>query len=309
MKKKKLIKDEDFLKTIFEQNWLHARHIENERMWFTNIFALVIATTLSFLATREINDSRITIILIIFLILFAFIGCFAITKLNIEYHDFKEHALFVVEVCHLKGFMAEPLGGKMGKLEQIFFTFTNLFLLFYTISAGLLCALLAILYSKSISCSTILALIIFIILFIILRWYQNKKMNEINAQINGSKSERLLATGDRRGFYYLDEAMKFAGKPSSPDSLLLELSFYRYAHIDDDESREKSREKIIALLDKDIRCRDCEFSNTVKSVKWTHPDFDYLIKLSDVISDKRDKKELDDYKSDKNNAKNKNANH
>jgi len=27
--------------TVYEQHWLHARHVENERLWFTNIFVIV----------------------------------------------------------------------------------------------------------------------------------------------------------------------------------------------------------------------------------------------------------------------------
>lgn len=33
----------EFLKGIYEQHWLHARHVENERLWFTNIFVVVVA--------------------------------------------------------------------------------------------------------------------------------------------------------------------------------------------------------------------------------------------------------------------------
>ncbi len=49
---KEKTKDE-LLKSIYEQHWLHARHVENERLWFTNIFALIVAGLLSFLATVD----------------------------------------------------------------------------------------------------------------------------------------------------------------------------------------------------------------------------------------------------------------
>ena len=35
------------LRTVFEQHWLHARHVENERLWFTNIYALVVGGLLA----------------------------------------------------------------------------------------------------------------------------------------------------------------------------------------------------------------------------------------------------------------------
>jgi len=34
------------LRRVYEQNWLHARHVENERLWFTNIYAVVMAGSL-----------------------------------------------------------------------------------------------------------------------------------------------------------------------------------------------------------------------------------------------------------------------
>ena len=43
----------ELLKSIYEQHWLHARHVENERLWFTNIFALIVAGLLAFLATTN----------------------------------------------------------------------------------------------------------------------------------------------------------------------------------------------------------------------------------------------------------------
>ncbi|MEA2075626.1 MAG: hypothetical protein U9O85_07845 [Euryarchaeota archaeon] len=110
----------DFIKRIFEENWRHARHVENERMWFTYIYAAIIAATLTFLVTKDINligDNRILLLPILFLILFSFIGCLAITKLNIEYHNFKEHALAIIEECHLRGLMAKPRGREMEKSE------------------------------------------------------------------------------------------------------------------------------------------------------------------------------------------------
>lgn len=36
------------LRTVFEQHWLHARHVENERLWFTNIYALTVGGLLAF---------------------------------------------------------------------------------------------------------------------------------------------------------------------------------------------------------------------------------------------------------------------
>lgn len=36
------------LKSVYEQNWLHARHVENERLWFTNIYVIAVAGLLAY---------------------------------------------------------------------------------------------------------------------------------------------------------------------------------------------------------------------------------------------------------------------
>ena len=46
----------ELLKSIFEQHWLHARHVENERLWFTNIFGVIVAGLLAFLGTVEATN-------------------------------------------------------------------------------------------------------------------------------------------------------------------------------------------------------------------------------------------------------------
>lgn len=46
----------ELLKSVYEQHWLHARHVENERLWFTNIFGMIVAGLLAFLSTVETTD-------------------------------------------------------------------------------------------------------------------------------------------------------------------------------------------------------------------------------------------------------------
>jgi hypothetical protein len=49
--------DWEFLKCIFEQNWLHAKHVENERLWFTNLYVAIAVGVLAFLAGNHISIS------------------------------------------------------------------------------------------------------------------------------------------------------------------------------------------------------------------------------------------------------------
>jgi len=53
----KEVEQTELLKAVYEQHWLHARHVENERLWFTNIFAVIVAGLLAFIFTSENNGT------------------------------------------------------------------------------------------------------------------------------------------------------------------------------------------------------------------------------------------------------------
>lgn len=44
------------LRVLFEQHWLHCRHIETERGWFMNVYAAIMAGMLAFLAQRDLEN-------------------------------------------------------------------------------------------------------------------------------------------------------------------------------------------------------------------------------------------------------------
>lgn len=43
---------EENLRTIYEQYWLHARHQENQRLWYTNIYAIIVGGIAGFTSFR-----------------------------------------------------------------------------------------------------------------------------------------------------------------------------------------------------------------------------------------------------------------
>lgn len=43
----------ELTKGIYEQHWLHARHVENQRLWFANIYRLVAGALFRGLIQRE----------------------------------------------------------------------------------------------------------------------------------------------------------------------------------------------------------------------------------------------------------------
>ena len=45
----------DHLRSVYEQNWLHARHVENERLWFTNIYLVAVGVLLAYTFGRNAN--------------------------------------------------------------------------------------------------------------------------------------------------------------------------------------------------------------------------------------------------------------
>lgn len=70
------IEQAENLRRVYEQNWLHARHVENERLWFTNIYALVMAASLALMSTKGLILPLATFLLILSLL--GFVMCHAL---------------------------------------------------------------------------------------------------------------------------------------------------------------------------------------------------------------------------------------
>jgi len=178
-------------------------------MWFTYIYALIIAGTLGMLAKETIKiielnwhipvvatidyDQHIPVmVVILFLILFSVIGTFIIFKLNIEYHNFKIHADKVLKELNLDEYMAPPLGGliKQGKFKAKLIPVGTLFLLFYTLSLSGLFALAIFIYFKNGLAAVLVFLVLFILVFAILYWYQGTIMDRIDKSVNSNDKAR-----------------------------------------------------------------------------------------------------------------------
>ena len=57
--------DDENLRKIYEQYWLHARHQETQRLWFTNIYAVIAAGVFAYLG--HVEDYTIKVTLLTFL--------------------------------------------------------------------------------------------------------------------------------------------------------------------------------------------------------------------------------------------------
>lgn len=77
-------KDENnILKLLFEQSWLHIRHVENHRFWFTNMYLLVMAGVLAYVSSQTpVYGMVVHPVLAIFMIFLACIGLMLSTKVN-----------------------------------------------------------------------------------------------------------------------------------------------------------------------------------------------------------------------------------
>lgn len=72
--------------TLYRQAWENVRYIKNERLWFTNIYALVVAATLSFLH-GALGESVFGLALLGFLIVFSVLGLLMSLRLRAELED------------------------------------------------------------------------------------------------------------------------------------------------------------------------------------------------------------------------------
>ena len=77
------------LVAIFKENWNHVRHCENERLWFTNIYAVVVAAILVFIGNAAYGGSRdfgSASLLAFFGLILSIIGFFIVNALTLGYH-------------------------------------------------------------------------------------------------------------------------------------------------------------------------------------------------------------------------------
>jgi len=125
------------LLTILEQNWLHARHIENERLWFTNIYAIIVAGMIGILSINGfVNSSLMMTLLSIFLIYLSLLGIIATYKLSAEFHNHMNKIELIVERLKIKDYMGLPLDrAEGGRWKFLRFTIA-IYLLYILVIIG-----------------------------------------------------------------------------------------------------------------------------------------------------------------------------
>jgi protein O-mannosyl-transferase len=113
------------------------------------------------------------------------------------------------------------------------------------------------------------------------------------ANILGNYTGFLLTKlNEENGFKILKKAILLTNE----QDLLLECWFYCYAHTKDEKSRNQSLGKIKDLIKSGVRSPGWNLEENVKTaIKSGHPVPEFLKKLSRVISDEIDAKELDSF--------------
>lgn len=127
------------LLVVFQQHWENARHIKNERLSFTNIYAIVVAGILSLLHSVK-GEVVLELALHIFLCSFSAIGLLTSLRLKAELEECLRNIEKVVTALGLEHFM--PVVDARGALTR-YPKFRWLFPIFYSMALGCFLALLA----------------------------------------------------------------------------------------------------------------------------------------------------------------------
>lgn len=126
----------ELLKSVYEQHWLHARHVENERLWFTNIFGIIVAGLLAFLSTTD-GEALPQFALFVgsFVFILSTLGYFFCLSWRAGFVEHTTLALKMLEVSPLKRY-APYTSEAFGKIKVGWITAHELFLYFYALMAS-----------------------------------------------------------------------------------------------------------------------------------------------------------------------------
>ena len=121
---------------IYEQHWVHARHVENERLWFTNIFVVIMGALLAILGSdmlkNNANEHMVIVISSVGLVL-SLLGYFLVVSWRAP---FVEHTTLAIRMLQEDGDLAKyaPYTSEhFAKLKFGWITAHELFLYFYAL--------------------------------------------------------------------------------------------------------------------------------------------------------------------------------
>ena len=130
----------DLVRAIYEQHWLHMRHVENQRLWFTNIFAILCGGSLIVMRGGLFDEANWPIIG--FLMVLSLIGLFFCLRIQSVFNAHNSVAELILKRYGLEHYLAKypkTVARKYFRLSLLFPTFFLLcfcFFLFVLLQIG-----------------------------------------------------------------------------------------------------------------------------------------------------------------------------
>lgn len=142
---------------MYKECWEHARHCEIQRLWFNNIYAVIVAAILVFLRQTDLNqqtDLSLTLLLALFALILSVLGLLVVITLSLGYEHYITDATMILYVWRKLEFYRHPAKP---------FHFKTVYRFFYEITIALFVTLL--LYTKS--QNLILLIVVFIVVVMV----------------------------------------------------------------------------------------------------------------------------------------------
>ena len=123
--KDKLRKNDELLK-IFEQNCLHVRHVENERMVFLNSFVVIIAAIISVITLADFNKFYIPY-MVGFLFIFSLLILLISLKIEAIIEDYTTRNEKIIKKLELEQYAGLRVKFKLWKALRLKFILPSLY--------------------------------------------------------------------------------------------------------------------------------------------------------------------------------------
>jgi len=144
----------ELVKAVYEQHWLHARHVENERLWFANIFAAILVGAISITGERLFDPASTP--LIVLLMALSVIGMLMSIKFDSIYKTHERAAQQILEICGLSHLNAQFKKHWVNSQIRI----SRLFPYIYVLITSYLTGVLAHIWSRNLFISTTTPIIV-----------------------------------------------------------------------------------------------------------------------------------------------------
>ena len=109
---------------IMKEIWTQARHVETQRLWFTNIYVILVAAVLAFLGNLKLANYQL---LVGFLIIVTFVGLLFALRTNYVFYRYQSTVRQILKELDSSGLVELPRSKGIWKIIQIRF----IFILFY----------------------------------------------------------------------------------------------------------------------------------------------------------------------------------